>query len=341
MDGPSGATSFQFGQGQVLGMKMEINGPLDRLLASVLPHEITHTVFAHAFRCPVPRWADEGGSVLSEDDIERERHDKLVRSILNQSKQIPMRRLFSLKEYPREVMCLYAQGYSIADYLVKRGDRRSFLQFVAHGMQNGWDNAVLTYYGHRTVEELEESWLQYLRETKGRPHVQVAINPDKSPGTATGRNIVRMTVPPVQPLDDSHEGPLAKVSSATNASGINVQAPNKPASAAVMNVPAAHAPYANMPGATMAGKTVPVARGAMPTPDQVGQHFGSPAPTGQSGCVPVYPVPVANSQVPPPPAPPPALVPPYVRLGLPQYGPVPQQTPPQVPQGVSPVGFPH
>src|SRR4051794_40599052 len=64
MDPPSGATSFQFGQGQILDMKMEIQGPLDRLMASVLPHEITHTVFAYHFRCPVPRWADEGGSVL-------------------------------------------------------------------------------------------------------------------------------------------------------------------------------------------------------------------------------------------------------------------------------------
>src|SRR5207248_250559 len=45
--GPSGATSFSFHpQGGVMDMKMEIQGPLDRLLASVLPHEITHTVFA-------------------------------------------------------------------------------------------------------------------------------------------------------------------------------------------------------------------------------------------------------------------------------------------------------
>src|ERR1043166_8308632 len=98
--GPSGATSFQFGQGQVLSMKMEIQGPLDRLVRSVLPHEVTHTVFAHYFRHPVPRWADEGGSVLSEDDIERDRHDKLVRQILNQGRQIPLRRLVALKEYP-------------------------------------------------------------------------------------------------------------------------------------------------------------------------------------------------------------------------------------------------
>src|SRR5262249_38272150 len=76
MDGPSGATSFIFHpQGGVSSMKMEIRGPLERLLNSVLPHEVTHTVFAYYFRCPVPRWADEGGSVLSEDEVELERHD--------------------------------------------------------------------------------------------------------------------------------------------------------------------------------------------------------------------------------------------------------------------------
>src|SRR5262249_33572376 len=83
MEGPSGATEFTFGQGRVTSMRMQIQGPLDRLIYSVLPHEITHTVFAFHFKMPVPRWADEGGSVLSEDDTERERHDKLVRGILN------------------------------------------------------------------------------------------------------------------------------------------------------------------------------------------------------------------------------------------------------------------
>src|SRR5207245_7454617 len=55
MEPPSGATTFTFGHNQVLSMRMEIKGPLDRLLSSVLPHEITHTVFAYHFRCPVPR----------------------------------------------------------------------------------------------------------------------------------------------------------------------------------------------------------------------------------------------------------------------------------------------
>jgi hypothetical protein len=204
MEGPSGATSFHFGQGTILSMKMEIQGPLDRLLASVLPHEITHTVFAHHFRQPVPRWADEGGSVLSEDDIERIRHDKLTRQILNQGKQIPLRRLFNLKEYPREVMCLYAQGYSMCDYLVKRSDRRTFLAFVGHGMHHGWDGAVQSFYGMRNVEELEAAWLQHLRDTRqqpGQPSQDILAAQNRNVNQTASRPIVRTTAPPVQPLD--------------------------------------------------------------------------------------------------------------------------------------------
>jgi hypothetical protein len=209
MQGPSGATTFQFGQGRVLGMKMEIQGPLDRLLASVLPHEITHTVFAHHFRQPVPRWADEGGSVLSEDDTERNRHDRLTRDILNRGQEIPMRRLFALKEYPREVMCLYAQGYSMSDYLVKRSSYADFLNFLGHGMQHGWDGAVQRFYGHQSVDELEQAWLKHLRDSKGTPHMgstQLASaqgmgqRPSAQP---TNRPVVRLTAPPAQPLDSA------------------------------------------------------------------------------------------------------------------------------------------
>src|SRR5947199_5496241 len=36
--GSGGATSFAFDRGHILGMEMHIEGSLDRLLASVLPH---------------------------------------------------------------------------------------------------------------------------------------------------------------------------------------------------------------------------------------------------------------------------------------------------------------
>lgn len=199
MGGAGGATSFAFDRGRVLGQQMNIEGSLDRLLASVLPHEVTHTVFAQYFRTPVPRWADEGGAVLSEDDIEKERHDKLVRQILNTpGRAMPLRRLFGLRDYPGDVMVLYAEGFSVTQFLVERSSRPTFLAFVANGMHEGWDHAVRTHYRYNSVEELEQAWLAHLRSTKRQPPAQLARNTNQQ--DSNNRVVVRQTVPPAQPL---------------------------------------------------------------------------------------------------------------------------------------------
>jgi hypothetical protein len=207
MGGSGGATSFAFDNGQILDQKMHIEGTLERLLASVLPHEVTHTVFAFHFRQPVPRWADEGGSVLSEDDIERRRHDRLVRNILNNRRAMPLRRLFSLRDYPPDVMVLYAEGFSVSDFLVSRSSRPAFLNFLADGMRSGWDGAVQQHYSFRSVEELEQAWLQHLRDTKQTAPTDVASRgPAPAPAGTTSmaeQVVVRQTVPPAAPLDDS------------------------------------------------------------------------------------------------------------------------------------------
>jgi hypothetical protein len=56
--GAGGATSFVFERGEVFGWQMTIQGSEQRVLDSVLPHEVTHTIFASHFRQPLPRWAD-------------------------------------------------------------------------------------------------------------------------------------------------------------------------------------------------------------------------------------------------------------------------------------------
>ncbi len=207
MNGSGGATSFAFDNGRILGMDMHIEGTLDRLLASVLPHEVTHTVFAHYFRCPVPRWADEGGAVLSEDDIERNRHDQLVRQILNTpGRAIPLRRLFQLKQYPPDVMVLYAEGYSVTNFLVSQSNRSVFLHFVAHGMRSGWDDAARVHYRYRSVDELEQAWVQHLRDSRQPPLQLASRNQQEQAGQpgpmGSPQIVVRQTVPPAQPLLD-------------------------------------------------------------------------------------------------------------------------------------------
>ena len=53
--GAGGVTSFSFDRGQVFGWQMAIEGPPDRVIDAVLPHEVTHTIFATHFRRPLPR----------------------------------------------------------------------------------------------------------------------------------------------------------------------------------------------------------------------------------------------------------------------------------------------
>jgi hypothetical protein len=175
--GPGGATTFAFEGGGIAEQHMNVQGPLDRILISVLPHEVTHTVFAYRFRCPLPRWADEGGSVLSEDDEERARHDRMVRQSLASGRAFRLRVLFEMRDYPRDtadVLTLYAQGYSISRFLVERSNRVAFLNFVGDGMRQGWDAAIQSHFRLRNVEELEEYWLNWMRGTYRTEDSQVA-----------------------------------------------------------------------------------------------------------------------------------------------------------------------
>ncbi len=76
---------------------------------------------------------------------------------------IPLKRLLALKNYPPDVMVLFAEGYGLTRFLVARRDHQTFLRFVRTGMDKGWDKAVKEHYGLAGVEELEAVWLAPLR----------------------------------------------------------------------------------------------------------------------------------------------------------------------------------
>jgi hypothetical protein len=172
VSGAGGATTFDYEDGHILGQRMRIEGALPKLLECVLPHEVTHTVFAHRFRCQPPRWADEGGAVLSEAEAERRRQDGIMRRLLRESERnIPLRRLFSLNQYPGDLMAFYVESYSVSSFLVELEGRKTYLDFVADGMVNGWDDAVPRYYRFRDVDELEDAWLRQAAKARAKETV--------------------------------------------------------------------------------------------------------------------------------------------------------------------------
>ncbi|HEX3872454.1 MAG TPA: hypothetical protein VHV77_18545 [Pirellulales bacterium] len=176
--GAGGATSFVFDHGEVFGWQMNIQGPLDRVLDSVLPHEVTHTIIASHFRCPLPRWADEGACTTVEYEGERDKQQKMLIAFLKSGRGIPFSQMFAMKDYPRDILPLYAQGHSLATYLLARGGRQKFLAFVRDGLQNEqWTEAVRRNYGYANLAELQDKWLDWVK--LGSPPISV---PDAAPG---------------------------------------------------------------------------------------------------------------------------------------------------------------
>jgi hypothetical protein len=158
-----GVTSFGFHQGRVTDQRMTVEGRLDRILASAIPHEVTHTIFASYFGSPMPRWADEGASLLSEDNRELRRHDQIVVDLLGRRGEIPLSRLFVIEEYPKDLMSFYGQGYSISRFLVEMGGRPRFLRFIRDGLKDGWDTSTRVHYELTNVRELDRAWKSWHR----------------------------------------------------------------------------------------------------------------------------------------------------------------------------------
>ncbi|MEO6808631.1 MAG: hypothetical protein ABI353_05915 [Isosphaeraceae bacterium] len=173
-----GLTSFGFANGRVAEQRITVEGRLDRILASALPHEVTHTIFAAYFGGPMPRWADEGASLLSEDDREKHRHDQIVLDLLARRGNFPLASLFGMEEYPKDLMGFYGQGYSVSRFLIEMGGRPRFLQFVRDGGRHGWDAAARSYYGLSDCKELDRAWRSWHQV------VMVEGRSDRPAGTA-------------------------------------------------------------------------------------------------------------------------------------------------------------
>lgn len=177
--GAAGQTTFQFVGGEVLNWKMMVQGSSQRILDSVLPHEVNHTIFASHFRRPLPRWADEGASTLFEHRSEQRIQLELLQTVMRRrSEYIPLRRLLSMKQYPsghRPMLILYAEGFGLVDFLMQQRGRETYLKFLADARNGQWEAAIRRHYNHQGVEALEKDWRSWV--IAGMP--RYGVSPDE------------------------------------------------------------------------------------------------------------------------------------------------------------------
>jgi hypothetical protein len=188
--GAGGATSFVFDKGEVFNWTMTIQGSEERILDSVLPHEVTHTIFASHFRRPLPRWADEGACTTVEHPVERARQHRLLIEFLTTGRGIAFPQMFAMKEYPADVLPLYSQGYSLARYLIERGGRHKYVAFVGDGMRSDdWSAALSKHYGVTSVAQMQHVWLDWVKQGCPAPPASLAaaVPPPAAAWSATTR----------------------------------------------------------------------------------------------------------------------------------------------------------
>jgi hypothetical protein len=210
--GAGGATTFSFEGGEVFGWNMRVQGTLERILDSVIPHEVSHTIFACHFRRPLPRWADEGAATLTEHISERTRQLEILEQVSRNKQRIPLSQLLEIDEYPKDmqqVLALYAEGYSLADFLVQQhGDkgRQVYLAFLKDALAGNWEAAFRKHYGFANLKELDQTWDKWVIAGSPKLHAPEGSLLAQASGTkpvTTRLPVVKVTPRPQQPQTET------------------------------------------------------------------------------------------------------------------------------------------
>lgn len=176
-DRPSGRTTFSLKKGRLSDLKIVVRGSLDDVLYAVLPHEITHAVFATHFGNSLPRWADEGAAILAEGEPQQWRQRMMAADLLSSRRELSLPVLMGMREYPKNddgMTAVYVQGFSLVEFLVHEKGKPQFIVFLNDANRHGWDRAVKTSYGDKSIGDLEKRWKIWAgekrKQKKDKPH---------------------------------------------------------------------------------------------------------------------------------------------------------------------------
>lgn len=123
----SGATTFRFANGEVVGWKMTVRGDRREAIRNVVPHEVDHAVRASLVRKPVVRWLDEGCATIWEEPEHQERVRRIAKTCT-----LPD---FHAKDYPidpQQCAALYAVGFVAVEILLHEGGPYKVLAVSRH-----------------------------------------------------------------------------------------------------------------------------------------------------------------------------------------------------------------
>lgn len=137
---------------------------------------------------------------------------------LKTGRGISFSRMFAMQEYPADVLPLYAQGHSVARYLIESKGKRHFVHFLGEGLRaKDWPRAVRECYGHKTLLALQNDWLAWVRSGSStmrlagqRPRCLNGVCPVPLTRVPTSKPPARVSTPSSLPNGGASETMIAQ-----------------------------------------------------------------------------------------------------------------------------------
>lgn len=163
-DSPGFSTMGMNG-GRIVSRRINLRADHPTLVEAVLPHELTHVILAdHFTEKQIPRWADEGISVLSEPLDEQRRRAADLATPLSTNRLFAVEALMNM-DYPDEQYwgLYYAQSVSVTRFLVEQGSPLQMIQFLQESQREGYEPALRKVYRIDGFADLQRRWVAYAR----------------------------------------------------------------------------------------------------------------------------------------------------------------------------------
>jgi hypothetical protein len=150
--------------------------------------------------------------------------------------------MFAMEEYPRDIMPLYAQGYTLAEFLIQQGGHQRFVKFLETGLKdNQWEVALAKWYNYRDLGHLQTSWVAWVAQ--GYPQLNPQPLPESEPSQQPVLASIQNQWRRAQPLTTSSDS-IYQRSMSQDTSGSSNRSDVVPASYVALTEPSGDRPIA-------------------------------------------------------------------------------------------------
>ena len=176
-----GYARLKVGRGKVWSRRLDLRWQSDPVQTfEVASHELTHIVLADRF-CwyQIPRWADEGIAIASEEGVRPERLAGVLREAVQTGRLFSLQELLAARVYPQDRQMadlFYAQSASLVRYLAETYGHEQVIELADSASRHGMKSTIAEISTLRSTAELEQVWMEWLARTAERQATLIALD---------------------------------------------------------------------------------------------------------------------------------------------------------------------